>query len=413
MALKTSQKIVRSIIGVPFAILVFLAFVLPNDWQRRKPHMYGRIWTSTATDGTALIHYITEEERTFRIAKSFGRRISDYLYVQYSRYHLHSRAADTGAAVKNVRVLDIRDNALTDKPEIIGSTTGTLWVWNSGLEARDSKTLAVRISPDELHKRNSSLTSMLPKDRQYYKASKAHDAVIVKGTDTEFYHVDPESGKISPADTTPMEALSYSKTPAEGFTYLPVAGASVFHTSPNSFMINAFLTRTGERYVLLTREQRKDLNKWPGKGDRPWGDVSRSLYKMPYTLDHKGEVEIDPVTASEVGRQKFVQGGFLVRGEGHVWDVPDPSSTLVLCKDALGEGEPWQVVRLARDGTVVWKQSTGLIDFGEIADAGNALVFYGREKPVSTDLYASDKIVSIKTKDGAVNRFAVATQPVE
>jgi hypothetical protein len=405
--------------AVVFAAVVVIGLLLPNDWQRRKPRISNRLWVS-GEPGAMLLHYVTEEERSKREIKVLrSRGPSDYIERTYSRYRLHTRSVETAEEIKQVRAADIFNAVNGQGPDILGSTTGTLWIWNTSLEARDPRTLQVKLTAAEIQKHNPKLGAILPKDKKYNKVSAPHSALIFKGADTEIYQLDSETGAIAVADQSRLETLSYNKTVEEGFNFVPIQGASTFHTSPNSFMTTAFTTETGEWFSLLTKDDRKKLDKWSGKGTRPWADVARSLYKTQYKMDSRGEVQIDPESVTPAGTELFVRGGFLIRTHtgswegGEVWQVPAPDSALVLCKKALGEQEPWHVARLALDGSVIWNQSTGLTDFGEIADGGTHAIFAGETAPASKAAYENQTIVFLDTKSGASRSFKISDSKLE
>lgn len=114
-----------------------------------------------------------------------------------------------------------------------------------------------------------------------------------------------------------------------------------------------------------------------------------------------------------VGETTFLQGGFLMRRWGTVWDVPEPSSSLVLYREKLGENEPWHLARLARDGKVLWKQSTGLPDFDQIADGGSRVIFCGRLPADPGSSRRPEEIVWVDERDGSTSRITIQDEPTE
>jgi hypothetical protein len=134
--------------------------------------------------------------------------------------------------------------------------------------------------------------------------------------------------------------------------------------------------------------------------------------RATYTLDGN-HPKLDVSAAEALGDERLLQAGFLIRNDQSLWDVPEPSSTLVLAKAALGEDEPWQVVRLARDGTVLWRTSTELADPGEILDLGTHVLFVGMRSGLGhPDPEHSDRrerLVWIDQASGARSTLFVAT----
>ena len=142
--------------------------------------------------------------------------------------------------------------------------------------------------------------------------------------------------------------------------------------------------------------------------------MARSLYRTGYRIDDRNVPEIDPARLTALGNERLIQAGFLVRTANRVWDVADPSSSLVLAKRALGRAEPWDVVRLARDGTVLWRTSTELADPRQWLDLGTHVAWYG---PVSATEPAAgravpQRLVWIDERTGSKRVLSIATGEV-
>ena len=348
-----------------------LLLVLACDTPSYPPWISGALWT-VETGGRKRLCYVTEEERQ----KTVGSRRSSGI-VSYTRYELVARDLGTGQLLDRVRLADERNAPAGRGPEIIGPASGGLWLWNGGPEVRDPATLEVRFTAEKLRVLNPNLANLLPGERNFYKVSAPHQALLFKGADANFYQIDATSGRIGPADAERLRGITPSRSVEKGFTYVQPPGRYLFYGRFDGHQVKSFVTPTNQWYALLTDEERARLSRWPGSSNGVYGEVARRLYRAPYVLDDRRKVEIAPAQAQPLGTGRYVQGGFLKRTPQAVWDVPDPSSSLVLCKNALGQDQPWVLVRLARDGRELWRQSTGIADLVQMADGGTAVVLYG------------------------------------
>jgi hypothetical protein len=176
-----------------------------------------------------------------------------------------------------------------------------------------------------------------------------------------------------------------------------------------------FLTSTGLWYALLSESERAGLSKWPSGRNAPSGDVARSLYRVPYRLDDRQKPEIDPARLTPMGTERLIQAGFLIRYQERVWDVPDPSSSLVFAKARLGPKEPWEVIRLTRDGTVLWRTSTGLPEPREFLDLGGTHIGIVGEvpSPEGSRSLTRPLFVWIDQRTGARRSLSVASGEVQ
>lgn len=372
-----------------------LLLALACDTPTYPPWINGALWT-VETGGGKRLCYVTEEERR----KTVGSRRSSGI-VSYTRYQLVARDLATGQPLRRVRLRDERNARSGRGPELIGPAPGGLWLWNDGLEVRDPATLEVRFTAEKLRALNPTLANRLPGERDFFKVSAPHQALLFKGTDAAFYQIDAASGRIGPADAERLRAVTPSGSVENGFTYLPPPGRYLGYNLIDGYQVKSFATPTNQWYALLTDEERARLSRWPGSSNGVYGEVARRLYRAPFALDDRREAEIDPAQAQLLGTGRFVQGGFLKRTPQAVWDVPDPSSSLVLCKNALGQDQPWVLVRLARDGRELWRQSTGIAELVQVADGGGSVVVHGyadRREPLRL---RSARLVWVNTATGA------------
>jgi len=91
----------------------------------------------------------------------------------------------------------------------------------------------------------------------------------------------------------------------------------------------------------------------------------------------------------------------------------DPSSSLVLAKNALGSTEPWVIVRLARDGTVLWRTSTELTSPSELIDLGDHIAFIGPEIRNGVADRQRQRLIWIFERTGTRHALSIATGEVQ
>lgn len=410
------KKLAAWLIGLPFAALVITAMFISRDWRVEPPQLYGMIFTPPPADAQttapAAVLFTTEEERERRFSKGSSRRATDWITVRYSRYHLH-KFSPSGEPLATVRLAQVDRAPSGSGPTILGTTTDTIWLWNQGLEARDLTTLAVKMGRDDLRAALGDKARLLPADVKAYRVSAWHSALIFRGTDTSFYQLDSAGPTLTPAALEPIMEHTQFTSLDEAFPYIPALGQAMFHTSPVTFQTKWLGTPVGTWFALLSDDERKKLTKWPGNYGHPHGEVARQLYRAPFHLDDRREVEIDPEKVEPIGSERFIQGAFLLRSSQAVWDVPDPSSSLVVCRQQLGPEEPWQLARLSREGQVVWRSSLGLKDFSQLARCGDWALFYGTapkqpaakpgkfQKPVEHLVWVEAKTGQVKPVDVA------------
>ncbi len=100
-----------------------------------------------------------------------------------------------------------------------------------------------------------------------------------------------------------------------------------------------------------------------------------------------------------------------MREAGRIWDVADPSSSLVFAKARLGSEEPWEVMRLSRDGRLLWRTSTGLPNPGMLLDLDTHLALLG-EVAGARPGERLDRLVWIDQVTGARLTLALETGEV-
>lgn len=377
-----------------------------SDRQVRPPQQFGRIWTNAPRDG-AVVAFVTREERERSIKVSRGRFRSE----QYDRYVLQVHSGTDGAQLGSLALGDALVRQDTQMPQILGIVDDVLWLWRSGLEARSLPALELLCDTARLTQRAPELATVLPTEPKGYAVSPKPHCLVLRGRDARLYTLHAREATITELPFEQLPTTTFSQQLEDRFDHLRPPGRSRTFTSPNNLLETTFLTRTGQWYGLLVDAERKKLGEYAPHG-RPHGDVARRLYRATYTLDGS-HPKLDTSTAEALGDERLLQAGFLVRNDQSLWDVPEPSSTLVLAKAALGEDEPWQVVRLARDGTVLWRTSTELADPGEILDLGTHVLFVGLRSGLGTaDPTRSDRrerMVWIDQATGARSTLFVAT----
>jgi hypothetical protein len=197
------------------------------------------------------------------------------------------------------------------------------------------------------------------------------------------------------------------------FDYLQAPGQSRPFTSPSNILQRSFLTSDGKWYALLSESERSEVSKWPSGESHPYGEVARSAYRTTYKLDDRRQPEIDVAGLRALGSERLIQAGYLIRSAWSVWDVSDPSSSLVLAKNALGSSEPWVVVRLARDGSVVWRTSTALTTPSELIDLGGHIAFIGEEIRDGATDRQRQRLVWVSERTGERHALSIATGEVQ
>jgi hypothetical protein len=391
--------------------LPLLVVLLRRDVPSRPPTLASRIWHARRGD-TSVVVYVTQEERSKSVA-GLGPN-DDPTYVSYRRFTLAERRIPDGALVASAALGDERRACDAKVPTIIGVVGDIVWMWRDSLEGRSVSDLSVRATVATLSKGASEALAPLPAEARGYAVRSDPAALIARGTDARFYLVDGARSTIEPFDAGTLPAPSSYVGVEDRFNYLVPPGRSIAVTQPNDLMQLSFLTSTGLWYALLSESERSQASKWPSGRNRPSGDVARSLYRVPYRLDDRRQPEIDPARLTPVGTERLIQAGFLIRYAERVWDVPDPSSSLVFAKARLGADEPWELLRLTRDGAVLWRTSTGLTDPGEFLDLGGTHIGIGGEAPSgkADDPVKQPLFVWIDQRTGARRSLSIASGEV-
>lgn len=319
--------------------------------------------------------YVTLEERAR--ARSIVGRSRSFYFDRYSRFELVVRRMPTGEVVQVQRLADLKDFQEDESPTILGVAGDLLWVWRDSLEGYHLPNLALQVTPSTLVPTALATREMLPVEAKGYRMAGNLGALVARGRDARLYRIEASPPSIATLAPSALPPTNNSTRVEDRFDYLIAPQRSWNTTSPSTVMQKSFITRTGLWYSLLSESEREGLSRWPSGEDRPYGNVARTLHRAPYTLDNRGVPEIRPETVQPVGTERLIQAGFVVRFANAVWDVPDPSSSLVLAKARLGEEEPWQLVRLARDGRVLWRTSIGMTTTWAVLDLASQLAFYG------------------------------------
>jgi len=403
---KAKPKSITTVVLVLFfATLLLVSMFLSRDWQVEPRQLLGRVWTGQVGE-KYYAFCLTSEERAYRKRIGSSRRSPTYRTVTYTRFRLESRQAPGGELGQSVVMEDNEKPVRGEEPAILGLLQNGLWVWNNGIELRDPVTLAVRFTAQQLKERNSDIAENFPDKKEDAKVSGEHHALLFKSTDLQYYEIDPTSGKATLTDTTKLENITGSKRVGDGFYYLQSPGRSRGNTSVADFQVGSFLTSTNQWYALMSEEKKKRLGRWLMSEDRVYGDEWRSLYRVPYELDRRGYPEIDPTALEKIGDLRLLNSGFIKRDSHNVWDVAEPSSSLVLHRKDLKKESPWHVSRLTRDGKILWESSLGIADLYTINTAGDTAVFYGMRSFLPQD--HSQMLVFLEPVSGKVASLDIA-----
>lgn len=360
-----------------------------RDVQDAPPRLSGTVWRA-ASNGETLVVYLTREER------STGPALSDEPSVHtnpYSRVVLTVRRVPDDSVVHSLPLGDIKRGDDNHLPSIIGIVGDVVWLWRGELEARRLSDLSIIASLRTLAGKGAeSQSDPLPGELAAYAIAPEPPTLIARGKDARFYAIDAATSSVTPFDPATLPATGYGRID-DRFNALVPPGRARGFAQPHDVMQRSFLTSTGQWYALLSESERGSVTRWPRGEDHPTGQVARSLYRTGYRMDDRRQPEIDPGRLTQIGGARLIQAGFLVRGPGAVWDVADPSSSLVLAKGELGTASPWEVVRLARDGSVVWRTSTGMAHPSALLDLGSHVAFL-------ESAAGSERLVWIDTRSG-------------
>lgn len=401
----------RRLVALSFPLLVVAALwwwysTGSGDWQMRPPMLFGRVWT-TAPSPTASLLFVTREERERYVYQSEWTHFTE----QYDRYVLHVHRVADGAPQQTLQLAELKERQEASAPQILGIVGDVVWLWCNGPQARSLPQLELRCDMARVRNVAPAAADLLPQLPKGYAMRSEPRSLVLRGRDAQLYTLDAATAALNPLAAADLPANHSSSRVEDRFDYLLPPGRSQYFTSPYNVLERSFLTRTGKWYALLTDGERQDLAMHVPSG-RPYGDVARRLYGADYVMDGRSP-KLDQATVTVIGGERLLQAGFLIRRADALWDVAEPSSTLVLAKAQLGETEPWQLVRLARDGSVPWRVSTELADLGEMLDLGTHVLFVGqRVRDGSGDASTRDereRLVWIDERTGAPRTLFVAT----
>lgn len=409
--LKRPGRWILAVAGVIFlGVAVFV--MRTSDTQVKPPTLSGRVWSGDGAQPSVLL-YVTREERSMT-RRTLGRSGS-FFAVRYDRYALHVRRVDNGTLLHTLALGDFKEIDDTRAPRILGVIGEVVWLWRDGPESRTIAGLELQCDLARLRQHAPDLAAFVPQSPKGFAVVPHPRALVMRGRDATLYRIDSAAATITPIAAEDLPPSNFTTRAEDRFNYLIAPGQSRLTTHPYGLLQKSFLTRTGHWYALLSESERSGLSKWPQE-DRPHGDVARMFHRADYTMDG-GQPAIDPAAVTRVGDVRLLQSGFIIRTQGAVWDVPEPSSSLALAKSLLGDDEPWEVVRLGRDGQILWRTSTDLADLGEMLDAGRHVVFIGkrvahgsRTGPVRD---TRDRIVVIDTAAGIRHTLFVGSGELE
>lgn len=351
--------------------IIIAALLIPADSRERDPRIAGVLW-GASDRGTRLMLYVTQEERS-RTDRRLGRLVTR----RYTRHELVARRVNDGGVVARVPLGDIEGATDAQTPSIVGITGDYLWLWRDSLEGRRLPDLSLQLTAGSLQAAAPATVASLPTTANGYRVAPNLEALVIRARDARFYRIDETAKTLTVLDPSLLPENTSSTRVEDRFDYLAAPGRAAVMTQPSWMMQRSFLTSTGVWYSLLSESERDGVTRFPGGREMPSGEVARSLYKVAYRLDDRQQPEIDPSALEPVGSERLIQAGFIVRETGRVWDVPDPSSSLIFAKRQLGADEPWEVARLSRDGRLLWRTSTGLPNPGMLLDLDTHLALVG------------------------------------
>lgn len=399
------------LLGLTLLVGVLVAFGLfARDVQDTPPSISGRLWRARVGD-TTLVVYVTQEERSKAV-----RGVSDDYsrHEPYTRYELVARRLPDGLRVKSLKLADIRRSPNAGDPLIIGVVGDVIWLWRDGLEARNLRDLSVQATMATLAGTGAeSAADILPREPKGYAILAEPPTLVARGRDARFYAIEPGAGAVRQVDPSTFPSTTSSTRLEDRFDYLVPPGQSRPFTSPSNILQRSFLTSDGKWYALMSESERTGVSRWPSGEEHPYGEVARSPYRTTYKLDDRRKPEVDTARLRVLGTERLIQAGFVVRYAWSMWDVSDPSSSLVLAKNALGSSAPWVIVRLARDGTVLWRTSTELTAPSELLDLGDHIAFIGPETRDGPSDRQRQRLVWISERTGTRHAVSIATGEVQ
>lgn len=404
------------LIAAPLFLALLAVLALTRDLSRSPPVLSGQIWR-VRLNNASHIAYVTSEEREKTVASEIGRYLHTHPYI---RYQLELRRIGDGALVRRTHLGDVPGTTSITPPTVLGVANDVLWIWRDSLEGRAVADFSLRHSLGTLSFRAPATPAAIPTAAKDFVA--APDSTVVggiilaaRGRDARFYRIDATSHSVDLLDPLRLPPTTSSSRIEDRFDFIDPAERANGITQFNNILTRSFLTRTGWWYSLLSDSEREDLSQWPSAEDRPYGQVARTLYRVAYRLDDRGKPVIDPRALQPVGNERLIQAGFLARRWGVVWDVADPSSSLIVGKEELGEEEPWSVARLTREGKLLWRTSTGLVESESFLALDAHVLFVGMEQSHATHArgtHVRELVVWIDERTGAKHTLDIATGAV-
>lgn len=400
------------------AVVAFAVFCMQTrDVQRVPPHVVGSLWSVRVGDATRIC-YITREDRA-QVRSLDVEGMHTYQHT-YSIYLLHARDPRSGAAIASTEIAridttkpDIKRNivraTLSEDPVILGMVDELIWFWNRGLESRSAATLATVCKPANIVAANPSLAAVLPDEQKYAKVSTAFRALVIKSQDARYFKVDAASAKLELVDETQLAAVSteYTKTAETGFANLAAAGRSLTASTGPAVWCRKALVDDGDWLALLTADERSKLSPRLGSVEdweyHNWaftfGESPQAVFRGRYKVTHepnfaRNAMDLEPAGIEPLNGDRLLMAGFLRRpGANHAWTIAEegaaasspadrgarqPKAQLVLHRKALGQKQPWFLMKLGRDGKVHWDRSTGLNELDELCDGDGVIVLTGK-----------------------------------
>ncbi len=388
------------------AVAVF-AFVYRKtvDTQEAPPELSGRLWVAEESEGEPLLVSLIKEERLY----SVRRRFSPSTHKYYTRYTLIARKLSDGSVAARMKVRDIVRNSGQPQPELIGVAGGRAWLWDGGLAAYTLPRLDPSFSAESWGARAAAVAELLPAKSDEFRITPDRRHLAFRGRDARIYRIEADDGDVAVISPELFPATTRSQQMEDRFVHYRPPEMSRIVTNVSHFTQKGYRAADGYWYALLSESELKGLGRRVSVDIRPYGDVARAYYRIPYEWDGRYAV-IDPPRTETLGDVRLIQAGFVEREFFQIWTVPDPASALALARPKLGPDVPWDLVRLGHDGQIVWRTSTGLADIYGFLPTTRDVVFVGQRLPASVAGSKGDRreyAVTIDVTTGKSRQFDV------